>query len=171
MGQTIGSASRAGQPLMIDIRRAGLADAASVADLFLASFRTALPTVRRVHSDEQVRTWIRDHVLAETETWVALEADQIVGMVSLAPGWLEHLYIAPDRLGEGIGRRLLELAKERAEGSLELWTFQVNDRARRFYEHHGFVAIEQTDGSGNEEHEPDIRYRWTAGKAIELSSA
>ena len=43
---------------------------------------------------------------------------------------------------------------------LELWTFQVNVGARRFYERHGFRAVELTDGSANEEHEPDVRYVW-----------
>ncbi|WP_298279395.1 hypothetical protein [uncultured Bradyrhizobium sp.] len=43
----------------------------------------------------------------------------------------------------------------------QLWTFQRNARARRFYEARGFVAVEQTDGSRNEEQEPDVRYLWT----------
>jgi hypothetical protein len=41
-----------------------------------------------------------------------------------------------------------------------LWTFQVNGPARRFYERHGFIAVERTDGHGNEEREPDIGYIW-----------
>jgi hypothetical protein len=43
---------------------------------------------------------------------------------------------------------------------LQLWTFQRNTAARRFYGRLGFVAVEQTDGSRNEEDEPDVRYRW-----------
>jgi GNAT superfamily N-acetyltransferase len=82
-------------------------------------------------------------------------------MMALKPGWVDQLYVAPDRLGEGIGRRLLELAKSRADADgLQLWTFQVNDRARRFYERNGFIEAELTDGSGNEEREPDVRYVW-----------
>jgi putative acetyltransferase len=45
---------------------------------------------------------------------------------------------------------------------LHLWTFQRNDRARRFYEGRGFVLVRQTDGSGNEEKEPDALYVWEA---------
>ena len=44
---------------------------------------------------------------------------------------------------------------------LQLWTFQRNAQARRFYEARGFVVVEQTDGAGNEEKEPDARYLWT----------
>jgi putative acetyltransferase len=42
----------------------------------------------------------------------------------------------------------------------DLWTFQRNKRARSFYENHGFVAISETDGSRNEEKEPDVMYSW-----------
>jgi len=43
---------------------------------------------------------------------------------------------------------------------LKLWTFQRNTNARRFYEKHGFIADRMTDGMGNEEREPDMRYVW-----------
>ena len=44
----------------------------------------------------------------------------------------------------------------------QFWVFQQNERARRFYEAHGAVAVEFTDGEGNEEKTPDVRYRWTS---------
>ena len=47
---------------------------------------------------------------------------------------------------------------------LSLWTFQVNGAARRFYERHGFTEVERTDGSHNDEHEPDVRYVWQPGR-------
>jgi GNAT superfamily N-acetyltransferase len=145
---------------MIAARRATAADATSVADVFLASFAATYPAFPVLHTDAEVRAWIADIVLAHTECWVAVDDDAVVALLSLTPGWIEHLYVAPDRIGLGIGRRLIELAKERSEGRLELWTFQVNERARRFYERNGFAAVDLTDGSGNEERQPDVRYRW-----------
>ena len=38
-----------------------------------------------------------------------------------------------------------------------LWAFRVNTPALRFYERHGFVEVTRTDGSRNEENEPDVR--------------
>jgi GNAT superfamily N-acetyltransferase len=81
-------------------------------------------------------------------------------MMVLAEGWIEQLYVDPGWLGRGIGSRLMALAKELQPGGLQLYTFQVNDRARRFYEHHGFVATWFGDGSANEERQPDVRYEW-----------
>jgi hypothetical protein len=44
-------------------------------------------------------------------------------------------------------------------------TWVVNESAHRFYERHGFEPVEHTDGSGNEEREPDVRYVWPPGRA------
>ena len=74
--------------------------------------------------------------------------------------FLDQLYLAPEWTGRGIGSRLVELAKQRRPAGLDLFTFQVNDGARRFYERHGFTAIWFGDGSENEEGQPDLRYAW-----------
>ena len=47
---------------------------------------------------------------------------------------------------------------------MQLWAFQSNTGALRFYERHGFVAVEETDGD-NEEGAPDLRMRWTPATA------
>ncbi|MEU7055620.1 GNAT family N-acetyltransferase [Streptomyces sp. NPDC046197] len=144
------------------LRRADGRDAAAVADVWLRSFAAALPTVVRPRSDDEVRAYIRDVLVPSRETWVAEAADGggIVGMMVLDGDLLSQLYLAPDRRGQGIGNRFVTLAKERRPKGLTLWTFQVNTPAHRFYQRHGFVAAEYTDGSGNEEREPDVRYVW-----------
>ena len=45
--------------------------------------------------------------------------------------------------------------------ALQLWAFQRNTAARAFYEAHGFTVQRLTDGSGNEEGEPDVLYAWS----------
>ena len=141
------------------VRRAKPADAAAVAEIHLAAFRAtyAFPPA---HPDDDVRAWVAEHLLAETETWVAELDGVVVAYCSLGEGWVEHLYVAPGHTGSGIGSRLIELAKERQPSGLQLWTFQVNSGARRFYERHGFRPVELTDGAGNEERQPDVRYAW-----------
>ena len=50
---------------------------------------------------------------------------------------------------------------KKGHSRLDLWVFQRNEQARRFYEHQGFKLVELTDGSANAERMPDVRYRWT----------
>jgi GNAT superfamily N-acetyltransferase len=130
-----------------------------VADIHLAAFG-ATYEFPPAHTDDEVRAWVTSHLLVETETWVAELAGEVVAFCSLREGWLDQLYVAPSHTGRGIGSALVELAKERQPGGLQLWTFQVNEGAREFYERHGFRAVEMTDGAGNEERQPDVRYAW-----------
>jgi GNAT superfamily N-acetyltransferase len=148
-------------PDEVVLRRATAADAAAIADVWLRSYSTALPSVRRAHTDDEVRAWFRDVVVPERETWVADAGGVVVGLMVLGPGEIDQLYLEPDWRGRGIGDRFVALAKELFPSGLTLWTFQVNHDAARFYEMHGFVAVERTDGEGNEEREPDVRYAWT----------
>ena len=74
--------------------------------------------------------------------------------------WIDQLYVLPEVQGRGVGSELLQVAMC-AFDRLQLWTFQRNIAARRFYEARGFVLVRETDGSGNEEKEPDALYIWT----------
>ena len=146
-------------PTPIAIRRATAGDAAATAEVFLASFH-ATYDFPLAHTDADVRRWITDTVIPEQETWLAVDGGAVVGFLALTPASVEQLYVAPDRLGRGIGRALLEVAKRRSPSGLSLYTFQANARARRFYERNGFVAEWFGDGAANEEHQPDVRYTW-----------
>ncbi|WP_125778162.1 GNAT family N-acetyltransferase [Antribacter gilvus] len=142
------------------LRRAVAVDAPRIAEIYLRSFAAALPGVRRTHSDDEVRAWFGDIVVPAGRTWVAVADDLVAGFLVLDDGWIAQLYLDPDRRGHGIGDRFVDLAKAEHPGGLSLWTFQANWPARRFYERHGFVPVEHTDGRGNEEREPDVRYAW-----------
>jgi ribosomal protein S18 acetylase RimI-like enzyme len=147
------------------IRRATPADAPAVAEVWLASFHTALPTVRLAHTDDEVRAWIAAVLIPGHETWVAEAGGEIVGMMALGDEELDHLYLRPDWRGRGLGDRFVALAKERRPAGLGLYAFQVNGAACRFYERHGFEVVDRNDGSRNEEREPDVRYDWRPAHA------
>jgi ribosomal protein S18 acetylase RimI-like enzyme len=144
----------------LEIRAATDADADAIADVYLASFAAAYP-FPRAHTDRQVRRWVARVPLPTEEIWVVTAADRVVvAMMVLTAKMLDQLYVAPGWTGRGIGGRLIALAKSRRPGGLDLFTFQVNTGARRFYERHGFVEVARGDGSGNEEAQPDVRYAW-----------
>ncbi|MGW7327650.1 GNAT family N-acetyltransferase [Streptomyces sp. NPDC054840] len=142
------------------LRRADDSDAAPAADVWLRSFASALPTVRCAHDEADVRDWFARVLVPQYETWVAVPGSGVVGVMVINGGELKQLYLDPTWRGRGLGDRFMSLAKERRPDGLTLWTFQVNEPARRFYERHGFIAVERTDGLRNDEREPDIRYLW-----------
>ncbi len=142
------------------IERASPRDAGEIAALYLASRAWALPWLRRVHSDAEVRDWIATIRLASGETWVAREAGRILGFLCLDGEDLDQLYLLPGQFRRGIGSRLLAKAKELSPERLHLFTFQRNTAARAFYERHGFRLVDLNDGERNEEGEPDALYEW-----------
>jgi len=105
-------------------------------------------------------------VLRDAEVWVAVDTGALagqpglVGVLVLDGEWIDQLYVLPGRTGEGVGARLLEVAKHRRREGLRLWTFQTNTGALRFYRRHGFVEVTRTDGAENEERAPDVLMRW-----------
>jgi GNAT superfamily N-acetyltransferase len=84
----------------------------------------------------------------------------MTGIIAFRDDWIDQLYVLPEAQGRGTGSALLQVA-QRAFDRLQLWTFQRNEKARRFYEAKGFALVEETDGADNEEKEPDARYLWT----------
>ncbi len=142
------------------LRRALDADAHAAADVWLRSYAAALPTVRCAHDDADVRNWFARVLVPQYETWVAVTNNSVVGVLVLKGTELKQLYLAPEWRGRGLGDRFVSLAKRQQPGGLSLWTFQVNEPAQRFYQRHGFIEAERTDGRRNEEGEPDIRYEW-----------
>ena len=101
--------------------------------------------------------WLAD-VDGVTAGLLVLTPDATTGLDGT--GWIDHLYLDPSWIGRGLGDRFVDLAQKRYPGGLQLWTFKANAPAQRFYERRGFLPVEFTDGSRNEERSPDIRYRW-----------
>jgi GNAT superfamily N-acetyltransferase len=143
------------------IRPAAARDAPAIAAVHRASMREAMPWLPDLHTPDEDRAWIAEIVLPHQQVWVAEADGRVVGVASMdAEDMLTQLYILPGCQGTGIGGALLETAKAARPCGFSLYAFQRNTRARQFYERRGFVAVAFGDGSGNEEGEPDVLYRW-----------
>ncbi|MCO5734068.1 GNAT family N-acetyltransferase [Rhizobium sp. SSA_523] len=143
------------------LRQLGPDDAAEAARVHRSSLNERLPWLADLHTPQEDHAFWRDHLLMNCSVCGAYGEGHLLGVVAYRKGWIEQLYVLPTAQGRGIGSALLAAAKEGRE-SLDLWTFQANQAARRFYEKRGFVSVEETDGQGNDEGEPDVRYRWLA---------
>ena len=145
-----------------------MTEAQRVAEVLVASRKEFLPFAPMVHSQEEVEQWVRTALIPGGAVTVALFAGEIVGVLAVSTEgettWVNQLYIHPLHVGQSIGAALLSFAVAAAPASVRLYTFQQNKRARSFYERHGFVAVEFSDGSTNEEECPDVMYELAASK-------
>ena len=128
------------------LRRATACDGDAIANVYSASFGllTFLPML---HTLEEYRWFIANVILKEFEVTVAEDETGIVAFLARRGEEVRLLYSRPDRIGMGAGSQLIEAPKATGVGALELWCFQANERARRFYEARGFRAIRFTDGA------------------------
>lgn len=141
------------------LRRATPEDAPAIAILLRTTFRVSLTFLPELHTPEEGLWFVRERMLVRNEVWVAEEGDDLAGFIGFRERWIDHLYVHPDWQGRGVGPQLLAKPLQYRQVR-RLWTFQKNARARKFYEDRGFRLIEMTDGSANEEKEPDALYEW-----------
>ena len=126
-------------------------------DLWRASFALGVGAPVPNPRDDHLR-YFDEHVLAETTVHLALRDGELAGFGAFTPESVMQLYVHVDHLGQGIGTRLLELAKAGSGGRLWLYTFVTNARAQRFYERHGFDLVER--GFEPVMQLGDLRYEW-----------
>ena len=144
----------------VRVRPATADDAAAIARLHVASWRTAyrgaLPDDYLDHLDIGERTRIWQGRLAEPATSVLLHEQDgtLLAFCAMGPThdadadpattWeIYNLHVLPDRKRTGIGGALFDMAAargcEQGRTRLTLWVVRQNEAARRFYEWKGMA--------------------------------
>lgn len=143
--------------MSVTLRPARTTDAGSVGAI-LSDFIDGTDWMPRIHT--------RAQDLAHAGTlidrgWVTVAdgTSGVVGFVARSGPTVHALYVRDGARGRGLGRLLLGTAQAEAD-RLELWTFEANTGAHRFYERNGFTLAGRTDGAANDEGLPDRRYVW-----------
>ena len=168
------------------MRQANVEDAEAIAEVHVASWRGAytglLPAaVLDAHTVQRRTARWREELAARGQTtWVAVEADTVVGFASVGSsrdpdtgpgvGELYAIYVTPAAWDKAVGHALHEAAVSTLASEYEgavLWVLDGNARARRFYERHGW----RLDGAAKQEARGDailneVRYRRPLGPAV-----
>ena len=160
------------------IRPARLEDARAIAAVHLASWRhelggSAPPGVLAgldlSAQQDRVGKWLLD---PQASTLVGEQDGRVEGFITVGhsrdgdadarTGCVVAIYLLPEALGRGLGRRLcqagLDVLREAGIEQVTLWCLQANARGRGFYEHMGFAP----DGATRVEARlnlPSLRYR------------
>ncbi|GMK37060.1 hypothetical protein PCCS19_01130 [Paenibacillus sp. CCS19] len=113
------------------------------------------------HSFEDHMFFLNKILVRDNKVFLAIEPSgkQVLGILACNENWVNQLYVHTQYQGRGIGKKLLDLAKQQSQGCLFLYTFEVNKKAQAFYERNGFTIVGR--GNANEEQLEDIKYEWT----------
>lgn len=103
------------------------------------------------YPDEWIEHWqvdltITPDFIANNEVFVAIVSDEIVGccalVVSDSLAEIEHMWIRPDQIGSGVGRRLFDYVKAVAtQCQFRALELSADPNAEGFYERMGAVRI------------------------------
>ena len=113
------------------------------------------------HTLEGAREFFRTKLLLSSVVWVAEQSGRLLGLLALEAPWIRQFAVFPEHQRQGVGTALLRQARAYSPAELRLFTFQRNDKARAFYEKHGFTVV-ALGISPAPELEPDVEYRWVA---------
>jgi putative acetyltransferase len=123
----------------MNIRRAIPTDRDILLDIWLRSVRATHTFL----SEDDVQTFlplVRDVALAELDVWVLCsDSGAPMGFLGMSGSKMEALFLAPEFLRRGGGRRLVRHAQE-LHGELTVDVNEQNPAACRFYEACGFVV-------------------------------
>ncbi|PRY63411.1 putative acetyltransferase [Vreelandella songnenensis] len=101
---------------------------------------------------------MRRHYLPASENHVTEVAGQVAGFYSLYENTLAAIFVQPGYQGQGLGRALLDDAKNRRK-HLQLTVYARNAPSIHFYRQQGFVtAGEQMDAHTGE---PELLMQWS----------
>ncbi len=115
----------------------------------------------RRHTLEQAKAFFRNKLLSSCVVWVAEQSGALLGLLALEAPWIRQFAVFPEHQRQGVGTALLRQARACSPAELRLFTFRRNDKARAFYEKHGFTVV-ALGISPAPELEPDVEYRWVA---------
>lgn len=151
---------RACQPGVCQVRPARAGDVTGIVRVYQ---RARAADARPSLDEGEVRSWVADEVIGHRDVWVADLDGTVTALLVLdlgaTVGWIDQCWVDPSVRRRGLGDRLLTLAEERSAGGLQVWVAAADAGARGLLERHGFTAVETTDGRGNLDRLPDVRYQ------------
>lgn len=133
----------------------------AVTILWRVAREKSLPDFQRLkgHFFYEDQEYFQAHILQEDQVWVVEIEKHPVAFMAMKADFIDHLYVHPDDQNRGIGKALLDCARQISPEHLWLYTLQANRNARLFYEKNGFSA-EKFGISPPPENEPDVQYHW-----------
>ena len=106
---------------------------------------------------ESHRQEMAEKYLPQSETYVALRDQEIVGFISMVDNYMAALFVKTELQGQGIGTMLLDFIKKK-QHPIELRVFQKNRKSVGYYKHSGFSII--TGELEENTNEPEYLMRW-----------
>ncbi len=95
------------------------------------------PEFLAIHTPQRQKNYLASEMAKGAQIYMLVDKKP-VGIVSIQEGLIGNLYVLPSEQNKGYGTQLLAFAVETCTQAPSLWVLSTNDRAKRFYQRHGF---------------------------------
>lgn len=123
------------------IRKYRPTDDDAIVDVWFQAASLAHPFVPQEFMESEKKN-TREIYLPNTDTWVYLEQDEVVGFIAMMGNEVGAIFLLPSFHGKGIGTKLMNHVAQFHE-ILEVEVFEKNSIGRAFYERYGFEFIKK----------------------------
>lgn len=123
------------------IRKYQPADEDAVVEVWFQAASLAHPFVPAEFMESEEKN-TREIYLPNTETWVYVEEDKVVGFIAMMGNEVGAIFLLPSFHGKGIGTKLMNHVAQFHE-ILEVEVFEKNSIGRAFYAKYGFEFIKK----------------------------
>ncbi|MEH3115411.1 GNAT family N-acetyltransferase [Pedobacter terrae] len=93
------------------------------------------------------RTLILNEYFDQVQLYAITVAEKVMGFIGINEESIQMLFIHPDARGKGLGKKLIDFAKQE-HGTYMVDVNEQNEQAVGFYEKLGFVTFERSDVDG-----------------------
>jgi GNAT superfamily N-acetyltransferase len=122
-----------------------LAAIGAIVNAAAVAYRGVIPE-DRWHEPYMGPDELEAEVAAGVEFWGYEDGGELIGVMGIQPvqdvTLIRHAYVSPAAQGRGIGGALLAALDARETGQMLVGTWSAASWAIRFYERHGFVAVD-----------------------------
>jgi len=133
----------------MEIRKLNSIDIKKVVELW---YETSIPAHNFISPDywKVNKETMTNVYLPNSETYLAIKDNVIVGFISMADNYLAALFVKTEMQGNGIGKKLLNYIKERRE-TIQLKVYKKNAGSVQFYEMQDFKTLSESNDENTNE--------------------
>ena len=151
---------------MPQIRRAAAPDLQACAAI-INDYMDSTAWLPRVIDHQAIETLYSPELLDKRIIFVADDNGEVNGYLSMdhQAGFIHAIYVRPNARGLGLGKALLDAAKQTRPQGFDLTVFEPNTNAMRFYIREGLFEIPDGRKDDTTEGVPTLLMRWQGASA------
>ncbi|WP_233553671.1 GNAT family N-acetyltransferase [Algoriphagus lacus] len=107
---------------------------------------------------QSIKAFVQTIDFNALDVYCLLQSEEVIGFLGVAEHKVEMLFLSPDHIGKGFGRKMMDFAVNELKADL-VDVNEHNSQAVDFYKKYGFETYERTDQDDQGKDYPLLRMK------------